>query len=660
MSRATGKKPERSQRRTPGAEGRRVDRLTPTDAAGDDRLFLELALAMPIPCAVFKGTESDVSRYRLLAANPAFEQVAGRGSTDLIGQDFSECFGTVLPENLIAQSGQALSSAKKAVIPEVRLATRRYGERVFCVTVFPVEKGALGMTFENVTARAREAEALRNCTGDMRLEKEDLQRSLRSSEAHFRSIVENTSDIIGIVNDEGRLEFISPAVEVLSGFSVEELTGARFTDFVHPQDLEDAFSKLSALDGTPPGTVKMSVLRFRSKDGSWRVGESAGKVVQDASGRFKAVCIVRDVTDTRLLEDEVRTSEEKYRGLYESLVEGVVSVDMDGRILDANQAWLDMVGYTIEEARAMTYQQLTPPEWRAAEDDIIRSQVKARGYSDQYEKEYVRKDGSVVPISLRVWLNVGEGEPSGMWAIVRDITEQKKAARDLEAAYADLEGFAHTVSHDLKTPLSSVEIAVSTLPLLLDGPPSLDQREQLAELVDLISRNVLKSRNLIDGLLALACAGRDRGVVRSIDVADVVSGLLEDMSPLLESRGVEVFMDDDLGHLTADETHLYQVFSNLIGNAVMHNAGDAPQVWVSYLGTSPVGSRYMVKDNGPGIPDSVLDDIFVPFHRSGGSSGTGIGLSIVKKIVNAYGGTITASNDDGACFDFVLGSPVRL
>lgn len=106
---------------------------------------------------------------------------------------------------------------------------------------------------------------------------------------------------------------------------------------------------------------------------------------------------------------------------------------MDGHITECNQAFADMLGYTKEESKNLTYQQLTPKRWHQMEAKIVEEQILKRGYSDEYEKEYIRKDGTVFPISAKIWLVRDEdGKPRGMWGIVRDITQMKQAQEKLQ------------------------------------------------------------------------------------------------------------------------------------------------------------------------------------------------------------------------------------
>lgn len=135
-----------------------------------------------------------------------------------------------------------------------------------------------------------------------------------------------------------------------------------------------------------------------------------------------------DITERKRAEAAFREfTETRYRMLRETLRDAFVQVSMDGRIVDCNDQYCEMLDYTAEEVRELTYQQLTPERWHAAEDRIVREQIISRGYSDVYEKEYRRKDGTIIPVELRTILSRDQaGQPAAMWATVRDISERKR------------------------------------------------------------------------------------------------------------------------------------------------------------------------------------------------------------------------------------------
>ena len=167
--------------------------------------------------------------------------------------------------------------------------------------------------------------------------------------------------------------------------------------------------------------------------GGPRVFLSAKVPYRDMQGRIIGLIgIARDITERKRAEEAVRKSELKYRQLHESITDAVMTVDMAGHILEVNPAYEAMLGYTATELRRLTYHDVTPERWRALEEQIVVEQVLREGHSRVYEKEYRHRDGTVFPVELRRYLLRDEnGEPAGMWSIVRDISERKRAEQVL-------------------------------------------------------------------------------------------------------------------------------------------------------------------------------------------------------------------------------------
>ena len=127
--------------------------------------------------------------------------------------------------------------------------------------------------------------------------------------------------------------------------------------------------------------------------------------------------------------------DKRHSELFRTCRDGIGFVDMQGRILDCNPVFLEMLGYTLDELKNLTFQELTPAKWYEIEKDIVKNQYLKKGYSECYEKEYIRKDGTILPVSINGWLIKDDlGKPAGMWAFVRDITKQKKVHDDLKAS----------------------------------------------------------------------------------------------------------------------------------------------------------------------------------------------------------------------------------
>ena len=156
--------------------------------------------------------------------------------------------------------------------------------------------------------------------------------------------------------------------------------------------------------------------------------------------KIKAKKLRKQETDREQADTILRESEKRYRELYEGSPDGFIRVGMDGTIKEFNQAYREMLGYSEEELLKLTYTDLTPEQWHSMEADIVKEQILPKGYSGVYEKQYVRKDGTVFPVELRTYLIKGaDGTSSGMWAFVRDITERKKMLEEIRRSRDELE-----------------------------------------------------------------------------------------------------------------------------------------------------------------------------------------------------------------------------
>jgi len=186
-------------------------------------------------------------------------------------------------------------------------------------------------------------------------------------------------------------------------------------------------------------------LKLTGKDGAQFDALIDTIAVIDGKGKFDHYrSSVTDITEITRAE-ALRESETKYRGLYESTRDGMVMTDTEGHILECNRAYLEMLGYDGKEIKGLTYQQMTPAKWHDMEKDIVKNRVLETGYSDIYEKEYIRKDGTVFPVFIRMWAIKDEtGNVTGMWGIVSNITERKQAE---EALRASQERYRYLVRH---------------------------------------------------------------------------------------------------------------------------------------------------------------------------------------------------------------------
>jgi PAS domain S-box-containing protein len=269
------------------------------------------------------------------------------------------------------------------------------------------------------------------------------QEELFECKATFENLFELSPEALILVDSQGNISRMNIQAERLFGYNRQELIGKDHGILVPEAQKEKHETELKVFMKQPRIRV-MGIglgLQGRRKDGSqFAVDIDLGPIQID--GELFAIGVVRDATQRKKLEDNLLESEQRYHGLYDSIKEGIMRTDLSGRFLGTNKAFLDMLNYPPDELALLNSQQITPAKWHETESNIIRQQVDKRGYSDEYEKEYIRKDGSIIPVSLRLWLiRDTKGQPESMWGIIRDITEIKQAElamRESEEKYRSL------------------------------------------------------------------------------------------------------------------------------------------------------------------------------------------------------------------------------
>ena len=499
-------------------------------------------------------------------------------------------------------------------------------------------------------------------------------RELEESEERYRLIAENAADVIWIMDMEFNRTYTSPSVERLRGFTPGEVKKMSPDEFITPESLRGAMGIFAEEmeteergDADPDRSRTFEVEQYR-KDGSTVWTEVTASYLRDDDGKAVGILGVgRDVDDRKRAERELerhreqleemveeRTAEVRRLGMaVEQSIDGIAVADLDGYFQYVNRAWATMHRRRPEEfiGRHISF----------FHDDLLKKEVLGfiaqvmRTGLHQAEILQPREDGTTFPTWMTAALLLDEkGDAIGFVGVARDITERKAAEKELKNINAELEGFAHTVSHDLKGPLFTIGLATFTLRELLEEVKGDKAWGDAFDVVGVIDRNIDRSSALIDELLTLAQAGQESEEVTVVEVGAVVRSVLDEREADIEDGGVSVKLDDNLGRVTVNYVHVYQLFSNLIGNAIQHNTNNSPVVEVSYLGEDGEGGhRYRVRDNGAGVPRGILEKIFTPFYKWE-SDGTGVGLSTVEKIVKLYHGEISVYNDDGACFEFVI------
>jgi PAS domain S-box-containing protein len=346
--------------------------------------------------------------------------------------------------------------------------------------------------------------------------------------------------------------------------------------------------------------------------------------------------------------------------IVESSEDAIVSKTLDGVITSWNAGAQLLFGYTAAEAVGRSITLIIPPE-RAHEEQVILERLRRGERIEHYETVRQSKQGRLIDISLTISpIRDGRGRIIGASKVARNITAQKKAEQALQEADRRKDEFLAMLAHELRNPLAPIRNAVQIL--RAKGPPMLE----LHWARDVIDRQVDQMTRLVDDLLDVSRITRGKILLRKerVELAAVVSSAVEASRPLIEKWGHELTVTLPPGpvHLEADPTRLAQVLLNLLNNAAKYTE-QGGRIWLTI---EPEGDEVCVrvKDTGIGIPPEMLPRVFEMFtqverslERSQG--GLGLGLTLVRSLVEMHGGTVKAhSGGPGKGSEFVVRLPV--
>lgn len=351
-------------------------------------------------------------------------------------------------------------------------------------------------------------------------------------------------------------------------------------------------------------------------------------------------------------------SEARLRSVLNVDTVGVIYFDMSGHILDANDAFLAMSGFTRHDLRTgmLTRQRLTPPEWREVSLRAFLD-IKKRGRTTPYEREYLRRDGSR-------WWALFDAKLLNDLTIVEfviDITERKHAEQLLKEADRRKDAFLATLAHELRNPLAPISNAMQLL-----QTASSDGRRMADRLLVIVQRQVSNIVRLVDDLLEMSRIATGKIELRKAPVllSDIVRDAIDTCQPQISGarHQLAVCLPQEPLLLEADSVRLTQIFANLLINSAKYtDPGGSILLTGRREGPCAVVS---VKDNGIGISQDMLPHIFEMFAQafhSGdrGKGGLGIGLHMVRNLVELHGGTIEARSEGPGCgSEFIVSLPL--
>ncbi len=502
-------------------------------------------------------------------------------------------------------------------------------------------------------------------------ERHAAEQALHISESRFRMVARATADAIWDWDLTTDSVWWSDGLHALFGHPLDTLEpdSRSWINRIHADDRSSVLTGVHAVLDSPTESWD-DEYRFQRYDGSYAYVTDRGFVIRDT--QKKAVRMVggmSDVTERRLNQEKLRDSEGHLRAILDTALEGILTVDSSGIIITANKSAQETFGYAASELIGESISKLMSDLDRDWHDRYLtRHGVTALEtlQGSRREATGMRRNGSVFPMDLSV-IDVYRAGRRQFTGFIRDITDRRNAEQTLQKTLTDLDernrelqDFAFVASHDLQEPLRKVRMFSDRL--LHEYGPKLDDRAR-----EFLQRNAMagsRMQVLIDDLLAYSRVATRSEKLVPVDLNRLVAIVVDDLEALRVSSGGKVEWAE-LPTLEANATQMRQLFQNLISNALKFRSPErAPLVRIHALPCHTQSQapawRISIADNGIGFDNAHSERIFAPFHRLHGRSqyeGSGIGLAIVRRIVERHGGTIAAHATPGEGAIFTLELP---
>jgi PAS domain S-box-containing protein len=483
-------------------------------------------------------------------------------------------------------------------------------------------------------------------------ERKKVEEKLRFSHAAFRSIHESViaTDTRYIITHWNEIS------EKIYGIKAADAIGKPLMDIIEieeniPGENDRRLAKLES-----DGYYQEEQLH-RTKHGEVWVDVSV-QAIEENGQRYGWVMLASAITQRKLAEEALKRSEEKYRELINSSIDGIVSHDAQMRIVIWNQGAERIFGYTEKEMLGQPVTKIVPERDHQKTQQILRSLNKtgAAGLGSRIiEGCGLRKDGKEIPIELSVSSRKYE-ENYITTAIIRDVTERKEAEEKMREIDRMKSEFLSNVSHELRTPLQSI---TGFTKLIMNGQVPDPATQQ--EFYQIIDREAQHLGNLINGLLDLSRleSGRFQINRKPTAIRDTMLDSIRSFHTLARDKGITLNEDipAELPEMEIDDERMRQVFINLLSNAIKYSdSGGRVTVRAE---KHPDELVFQVSDRGIGMSPETVKHLFERFYRAedkSGRGGTGLGLYITKQIVEAHGGHIWVESlpNEGSTFSFNL------
>ncbi|MDP2142635.1 MAG: PAS domain S-box protein [Gallionella sp.] len=599
-----------------------------------------------IPNMIFLKRASDL-RFELF--NRAGEVLLGHARAELIGHNDYDFFSQAEADFFTAKDRATLEQDGVVDIPEELIETP-HGTRILHTKKLAI-RDAQGLP-----------QHLLGISEDI-TERRQMEAALLEKSAELDRFFSSALDLLCIADTNGYFRKLNPEWEKVLGYSVAELEGKKFLDFVHPDDLEGTLLAMAELSGL--NTIFNFTNRYRHKDGSYRWIEWRSVPIGD-----RIYAAARDITERRQTSQQISELLEFNSKIISESTLGIVVYHSDGECVLGNEAAAKIIGAKLEQMLAQNFRRIA--SWEKSGLKAAALHCLETGEAQHSETHLVTSYGKDVWIDFDFVRITRGGEPH-LLLILTDVSEFKFSEQAISAAKVEAENanrakseFLANMSHEIRTPMNAI-IGLSDL--------ALGSGELAPKLRNYLSKIHSSSKALLSIINDILDYSKVEAGRLELDQTELcIEDLLENVADLFNARadekGIELVLDIAPGipqHVIGDPLRLGQVMNNLVGNAVKFTDHGEIVIRVeqSALKEGLSTLHFIVRDTGIGMSAEQVSRLFQAFTQADSSitrrfGGTGLGLTISKKLVERMGGDISVISDPGkgSTFSFTITMPV--
>lgn len=504
-------------------------------------------------------------------------------------------------------------------------------------------------------------------------EREKLNTALRKAERENRAVIDSVSDIIFETGVDGELLFLNETWKKVTGFPVARSLGRNLFEMLYPQDqAEQRENFLQLVKGHKQ--AYRAFTRLRTSDGTFRAVELAVSMIrQDENKTLRVVGTFTDVEERRRAERALSEAEKKYRTIVENAAGGIYQITPDGLFLSANPSMARILGYSapeeiLRDIRNANTQVYVDPALRAR----FLKELNGHGANAQIEMQVRRKDASMIWVNENVrCVHDEEGNLLYFEGSMEDITQRKEAEIALRDAkvHSDLSSrakseFLANMSHELRTPLNAIIGFSEIIKNEVFGPVGRKEYYEYARDIYDSGKKLLSVINEILDVSRIEAGERqlNEGV---IDLQKTVKTCLDLMAPKIQESKLIVnnLVGPDSPRLIGESHAVKQMLMNLLSNSVKYTP-DGGRITIGAEIDVSGALRLSVTDTGIGLTEAEIEKALSPFGQvnadlNRAESGAGLGLTLVKSLVNLHGGSLELFSQKGVGTTATLLFPVK-